>query len=119
MIFPAALMPNQAFIPQLQQSSTGAVQIDTNQNQMSSSPRRQLREVGGLHSPLANYGVNINSMTVARFIPEPAASTFVAKTPLGKKLVAIRQRAIASGLRLLTEEEIRLEVELRRGENRG
>ncbi len=39
-----------------------------------------------------------------------------AKTPLGKKLMEIRARAIASGMDLLTQEEILSEIENRRGE---
>lgn len=41
---------------------------------------------------------------------------YAPKTPLGKKLMAIRERAIASGLRLLTEDEISDEIRRRRGE---
>jgi len=39
------------------------------------------------------------------------------KTPLGRKLVAIRAQAIAQGLRLLTEDEIRDEISHRRGDS--
>jgi hypothetical protein len=42
-------------------------------------------------------------------------SDFVPKTPLSKKLWQIRQGAIASGLKLLNEEEIEREVAARRG----
>ncbi|MDJ0618362.1 MAG: hypothetical protein QNJ63_16720 [Calothrix sp. MO_192.B10] len=42
-------------------------------------------------------------------------SDFVPQTPLGKKLWSIRQRAIASGLKLLNEEEIEQELAARRG----
>lgn len=41
---------------------------------------------------------------------------YAPKTRLGKRLFAIREQAIAQGLRLLTEDEIRNEVMLRRGE---
>jgi len=41
---------------------------------------------------------------------------YAPKTALGKRLSAIRERAIAQGLQLLTEDEIRNEVMLRRGE---
>ena len=120
MPFPAILSPNSAYFPQLQQSSTGTVKIETRQNRMSLSPWRPLEEVAGPRNQLSNYAslVDISSRTVASFMPVPAVSSFVARTPLGKRLVEIRQRAIASGLRLLTEEGIRLEVEQRRGENR-
>ncbi|MBE9007134.1 hypothetical protein IQ259_19195 [Fortiea sp. LEGE XX443] len=42
-------------------------------------------------------------------------SDFVPQTPLAKKLWEIRQRAIASGLQLLNEDEIALELAARRG----
>ena len=45
----------------------------------------------------------------------PSESDFVPQTPLAKKLWEIRQRAIASGLRLLNEREIELELAARRG----
>lgn len=43
--------------------------------------------------------------------PEP----FTPRTPLGKKLLAIRNNIIADGLPLLTREEIEREVAERRG----
>jgi hypothetical protein len=42
-------------------------------------------------------------------------SAFVPQTPLAQKLWAIRQRAIAAGLRLLNEDEIEQEIAARRG----
>ena len=45
----------------------------------------------------------------------PLESDFVPQTPLGKKLWKIRQRAIASGLQLLNEDEIEQELAARRG----
>jgi hypothetical protein len=44
--------------------------------------------------------------------PEPE---FVPQTPLGKKLWEIRQRVIAEGMKLLTEEELEQELAERRG----
>jgi len=41
---------------------------------------------------------------------------YAPKTEFGKRLVALRRKAIASGLRLLTEDEILEEVKQRRGE---
>jgi len=38
------------------------------------------------------------------------------RTPLGKRLWAIRERAIANGMSLLSEDEILKEIEFRRGE---
>jgi hypothetical protein len=43
-------------------------------------------------------------------------SDFVARTALGKRLVALRAKAIAAGMRLLTEDEVLEEVKRRRGE---
>lgn len=43
--------------------------------------------------------------------PEP----FTPKTPLGRKLLAIRSNIIADGLSLLTPEEIEREIAERRG----
>lgn len=44
--------------------------------------------------------------------PQPE---FIPQTPLGKKLWEIRQRAIANGMKLLTEEELEQELAERRG----
>jgi len=44
--------------------------------------------------------------------PQPE---FVPQTPLGEKLWEIRQRAIANGMKLLTEEELEQELAQRRG----
>lgn len=44
--------------------------------------------------------------------PEPE---FVLQTPLGKKPWEIRQRAIADGMKLLTEEQLEQELAERRG----
>jgi hypothetical protein len=41
--------------------------------------------------------------------------SFTPKTPLGKKLLAIRRNIIADGLPLLTQEEIGREIAERRG----
>ncbi|MBD2629479.1 hypothetical protein VB713_23410 [Anabaena cylindrica UHCC 0172] len=45
----------------------------------------------------------------------PPESDFVPQTPLAQKLWEIRQRAIATGLRLLNEDEIEQELAARRG----
>jgi hypothetical protein len=48
--------------------------------------------------------------------PEPKVeSDFLPQTSLGKKLWEIRQRAIANGMKLLTEEELEQELAERRG----
>ena len=41
---------------------------------------------------------------------------FFPRTPLGKKLYSLRKKAIASGLKLLSEEEVLEEIMRRRGE---
>jgi hypothetical protein len=41
---------------------------------------------------------------------------FVPRTEFGKRLVALRAKAMASGMRLLSEDEILEEVRRRRGE---
>lgn len=46
---------------------------------------------------------------------ETSESEFVPQTPLGKKLWEIRQRAIANGMKLLTDEELEQELAERRG----
>lgn len=46
-------------------------------------------------------------------------SDFVPRTALGKKLLDLRNRAIAAGIRLLTEDEVLEEVRRRRGEIEG
>ena len=43
------------------------------------------------------------------------STEFVPQTPLGKKLWGIRQRAIAQGMQLLSEEELEQELADRRG----
>ena len=45
----------------------------------------------------------------------PGSEPFAPRTPLGKKLLAIRNSIIAEGLPLLTQEEIEKEVAERRG----
>jgi hypothetical protein len=41
---------------------------------------------------------------------------FVPRTALGRKLASLRRRAVASGMRLLSEDEVLEEVRRRRGE---
>lgn len=41
---------------------------------------------------------------------------FVPRTPLGKRLAALRAEAIASGMKLLSQDEVLQEVKRRRGE---
>ncbi|HAF49800.1 MAG TPA: hypothetical protein DCL04_01645 [Synergistaceae bacterium] len=44
---------------------------------------------------------------------------FTPHTVLGKKLIALRNKAIAAGVQLLSEEEVLEEVKRRRGELEG
>jgi hypothetical protein len=41
---------------------------------------------------------------------------FTPRTPLGKKLTQLRMRAMAAGMRLLSQDEVLEEVRRRRGE---
>lgn len=41
------------------------------------------------------------------------------RTALGRRLIALRERAIAAGLRLLSDDEVLVEVKRRRGEVEG
>ena len=49
-------------------------------------------------------------------IPTEWQSAFVPRTALGMRLASLRARAVAGGMRLLTEEEVLEEVKRRRGE---
>ena len=42
---------------------------------------------------------------------------FVPRTPLGKRLLALRRKAIREGMKLLSENEVLAEVRRRRGES--
>jgi hypothetical protein len=44
---------------------------------------------------------------------------FIPRTELGRRLLALRNKAIASGMRLLSADEILEEVRRRRGESEG
>ena len=44
------------------------------------------------------------------------AEAFMPRTPLGKRLVALRRKAIQAGMKLLTEDEVLEEVRRQRGE---
>jgi hypothetical protein len=44
------------------------------------------------------------------------AGRFIPRTELGKRLVALRSKAIAAGMRLLDEDEVLEEIRRRRGE---
>ena len=99
--------------------SARTVKIHAKQNEMSLSPWRAVYgPVDVLPNAAATYQ-SVNAETgraVAKITFAPQLAPFTAKTALGKRLVEIRQKAIAQGLQLLTEEEIRIEIERRRGE---
>jgi len=63
---------------------------------------------------------SIGNETMSRSVIEISfpgvAEAFVPRTPLGKRLVALRRRAIQAGMKLLTEDEVLEEVRRRRGE---
>jgi len=46
----------------------------------------------------------------------PENPSFIPKTKLGKKLYALRTKAVTSGIKLFTEKEIRDEIRTHRGE---
>ncbi len=58
-------------------------------------------------------------ITEISFPEEAAADEFVPRTPLGRKLLALRNQAIQKGLNLLAENEVLEEVRRRRGEIDG
>lgn len=49
-------------------------------------------------------------------MPSDWEAEFIPRTLLGKRLMALRTKAIAAGMRLLSEEEVLEEVRRRRGE---
>lgn len=53
---------------------------------------------------------------VTQVIASREPGVFVPRTALGMKLAYLRNRAITSGMRLLTEDEVLEEVKRRRGE---
>jgi hypothetical protein len=77
---------------------------------------------GGTHdyTPRSSYVIQRHeaSSSVSRieFGLSVAVQEYQPRTPLAKKLLAIRERAIAKGMILLNEEEVLKEVESRRGE---
>lgn len=60
-----------------------------------------------------------STFQACRVTPSRWESDFVPRTALGKKLLDLRNRAIASGIRLLSEDEVLEEVRRRRGEIEG
>jgi len=70
-----------------------------------------------IYKPYLEHGSSAQqTISVA---PATLPDNFLPITGLGKRLFALRRKAIASGLRLLTEDEIIEEVKSRRGEVDG
>lgn len=58
----------------------------------------------------------ISTYQATKITPSHWESDFVPKTALGKRLLELRNKAVAAGMRLLSEDEILEEVRRRRGE---
>ena len=102
----------------IQGSSTGTVIIRAANSSMSSSPWRSTQNFPYLPSTLDVHRsfAHIGVVRTIRSVEAQVERKFAARTPLGKKLVEIRERAIAAGMKLLTEAQITEEIESRRGE---
>ena len=61
-------------------------------------------------------GSGFSSLQVSEIISVTSKASYTPKTALGKKLVALREAAIAKGMRLMTSDEISAEIARRRGE---
>lgn len=61
-------------------------------------------------------GKEKSSCQVTEILHWVEPSVFIPRTILGKKLMSLRKRAIASGMRLLSEDEVLEEVKRQRGE---
>ncbi len=59
---------------------------------------------------------NDDSCQVTKINLHSGSQTFIPRTALGKKLMLLRQRAIASGMKLFDEDEVLEETKRRRGE---
>ncbi len=76
-------------------------------------PAISMRIVGG-----ASYLLKAaNSAPVSKVTINQLRKPYAARTALGKKLVALREKAIANGMQLLTSEEIQRELKFRFGED--
>jgi hypothetical protein len=63
-----------------------------------------------------SIGNETMSRSVIEFSFPGITEVFVPRTSLGKRLVALRRKAIQAGMKLLTEDEVLEEVRRRRGE---
>lgn len=57
----------------------------------------------------------MSNSVVAPMVVSKASDLYEARTPLGRKLIAIREKAISSGVQLWSADEILDEVKRRRG----
>ena len=57
-----------------------------------------------------------STFQVTRIFPSRWKTVFIPRTDLGRRLYALRNKAIVSGMKLLSEEEILEEIKYRRGE---
>lgn len=110
-------LPSHAY-SSIQGSSAGTVKIRAANSSMSSSPWRSTQNYPDLPSTLDVHRsfAHIGAVRMIRSVAAQVERKFAARTPLGKKLVEIRERAIAGGMKLLTEAQITEEIESRRGE---
>jgi hypothetical protein len=69
-----------------------------------------------LFSPAEIVSGEGSGSLVTRVGPWAGPPTCIARTPLGQRLMALRESAIAAGMRLMSEDEILEEVARRRGE---
>ena len=61
-------------------------------------------------------GSGFSSSQISEIISVTSKASYTPKTALGKKLVALREAAIAKGMRLMMSDEISAEIARRRGE---
>jgi len=64
-------------------------------------------------------GVDKSTSQVTKVTSADWAGEYIPQTALGKSLMALRKKAIASGMKLLSADEVLEEVKHRRGENDG
>jgi hypothetical protein len=82
-------------------------------------PSLSVSEIHALQSCEYRPSISDSSYQTATIVVpahELSKANFVPKTSFGKRLMALREAALAEGMRLLTTEEIQDEVARRRGE---
>ncbi len=63
-----------------------------------------------------SIGDEVMSRSVTEVFSSEKTEMFLPRTPLGKRLLRLRRKAIEAGMKLLTEDEVLEEVRRRRGE---